>query len=303
MRRAFLRYLDAPSLQRTLAFAEERKWDAWSPQEIVRFLTYKFSIAAGAAPAYLLSAIVNKLFENPELRAVYVKNKRKFILEVARLERCVPLVNFTAYKFSLANGKRNVTMFGKPIAVPDGTPLHCSVQNANRDGRSLRCFVSAVFLTLCTGAVDVFGADAECFVFDRPDQQLGLMMTFNGTDNKIVHSNNLNTPVRRCPGRGFALDIIEFLVDRFLPPDHPLIDEDVSIAEIATRETFFMKIVLGLGKATYSQNNKYFPHASQVLHPMDTAGKKLGSEPIVACGGRLIPRYGEFLDVSRATAN
>lgn len=60
---------------------------------------YKFSIAGGAAPAYLLSAIVQKLFDDTDLAAEYraakeqgdKKLKRKILLEIARLERCVPV--------------------------------------------------------------------------------------------------------------------------------------------------------------------------------------------------------------------
>jgi hypothetical protein len=137
VRRAFLRYLEAPSLQRALAMVEENVWDAWSPPEVVRFLVFKFCIAGGAAPAFLLGDIVQKLYEDPDLVSKYQQNKKKFILEMARLCRCVPLVNFSAYDFKLADGRSHVTIFNRRIAVPDGTPLHCSVQNANRDGKSL----------------------------------------------------------------------------------------------------------------------------------------------------------------------
>jgi hypothetical protein len=137
VRRAFLRYLEAPSLQRVLAMAEENIWDAWSPPEVVRFLVYKFSIAGGAAPAFLLRDIVKKLYEDPDLVSKYQQDKKKFILEMARYERCVPVVCFSAHDFKLADGRSHVTIFNQRIAVPDGTPLHCSVQNANQDGKSL----------------------------------------------------------------------------------------------------------------------------------------------------------------------
>lgn len=120
--------------------AEEKIWDAWSPPEVVRFLVYKFVIAGGAAPAFLLRDIVQKLYEDPDLVSQYQDNpkkRKKFILEMARLQRCVPLVNFSAYNFKLADGRSHVTIFNRRIAVPDGTSLHCSVQNANRDGKSL----------------------------------------------------------------------------------------------------------------------------------------------------------------------
>ena len=129
MRRAFLRYLTAPSLQDTLALAEKERWDAWTAPEIVRFLVYMFVIAGGAAPSFLLSAIVKKLHDDPSLLPIYKENKRKFILEIARLERCVPLVNFMAHEFG------DVTIFNERLRVPKETPIHCSIQNANRDGK------------------------------------------------------------------------------------------------------------------------------------------------------------------------
>ncbi len=135
IRRAFLRYLEAPSLQRTLAMAEENNWDAWSAPEVVRFLVYMFVIAGGAAPAFILGNIVQKLYDEPNLVAKYKENPRKFILEMSRLERGVPLVNFISYNFISTAGNKYVTIFNNQIPVPDGTSLHCSVQNANRDGK------------------------------------------------------------------------------------------------------------------------------------------------------------------------
>jgi len=135
IRRAFLRYLEAPSLQRTLAMAEDNKWDAWTPPEVVRFLVYKFSIAGGAAPALVVGDIVQKLYDEPSLVKVYNKDKYKFVLEMSRLLRAVPLVNFVAYDFKRANGDNFVTIFNQKIYVQDGDSLHCSVQNANRDSK------------------------------------------------------------------------------------------------------------------------------------------------------------------------
>jgi hypothetical protein len=141
MRRAFLRYLEAPALQRTLAIPEKNNWDAWSPPEVVRFLVYKFVIAGGAAPAFILGNIVQKLYDDPTLASKYLEAKndatrrKNIILEIARLERGVPLVNFMAHNFKLADEKKYVTIFDREIQVPDGTPLHCSIQNANRDGK------------------------------------------------------------------------------------------------------------------------------------------------------------------------
>jgi hypothetical protein len=54
-------------------------------------------------------------------------------LEVARLERCVPLVNSMAHDFEL-NGNSFVTIFGQEIRSRwIISPLF--VQNANRDGK------------------------------------------------------------------------------------------------------------------------------------------------------------------------
>jgi hypothetical protein len=130
MRKAFLRYSDAPALQRAFNLVAENHWDAWTRPEVVRFLVYNFSIAGGAAPAYLLSSVVTTIYEDTtgKLLQKYKEDKKKFILEVARMARCVPLVNFIAHDYP------DVQIFGETIEVPNGTPLHASIQNANRDG-------------------------------------------------------------------------------------------------------------------------------------------------------------------------
>lgn len=159
------------------------------------------------------------------------------------------------------------------------------------------CFlVTGILTELFT--VSVFGEDAGVLNFDRPFEVLGRMMTFNGNENDIIEGmkkGDPNMPVRRCPGYDYALSIIEFLVDRFMPPDQPPISDDYKkrLDEIKSKESYFMRFVLWTGKKTYAENNEYFPHASEVIHPMDTAGEKLGSEKIIAAGGRTIPKYGK----------
>ena len=102
---------------------------------------YKFVIAAGAAPAFILGNIVQKLYDDTTLASKYLeakndpKKRKDIILEISRLERGVPLVNFMANNFRLSDGNSYVTIFNREIAVPNGTPLHCSIQNANRDGK------------------------------------------------------------------------------------------------------------------------------------------------------------------------
>lgn len=151
MRRAFLRYLEADSLQRVLTLAEQKRWDAWSPAEIVRFLTYKFSVAGGAAPAFILGNIVEMMFEDPKLVEAYRNDPKIFILEMIRLQRGVPFVNFVAHDFELPGGDRFVTIFNKKIAVPDGTTLHCSMEMANRDGTFIE-EVRAIQIVLVLGS-------------------------------------------------------------------------------------------------------------------------------------------------------
>lgn len=260
MRRAFLRYLDAESLQRTLAMAEG--WDGWSPAELVRFLVFKFSIAAGAAPAFILSNIVEKMYANPELVQCYEENPNpeRFILEMARLERGVPLVNFMAHDFKLPGGEDGfVTIFNRIIRVPDGTPLHCSIQNANRDGK----YFDSVSLYSRQSSksspyyfpdqVSVFGADAEKLNFNRDPSVLGHMLTFNGNETDIslgIARDDHDSPPRRCPGYGNALAIIKFLIDRYRPqsPDEIPKIPQARLAEIKSMETLFQKFVLKMGQ-------------------------------------------------------
>jgi hypothetical protein len=147
--------------------------------------------------------------------------------------------------------------------------------------------------------VSVLGEDADALNFDRDPFVLGKMLTFNGNHNDIhraIAEGDHDTPPRRCPGYGNAMDIIEFLVDRYCPKVNM---EEASIAperldEIQRKESWFMKFVLKMGQATYNENNKYFPHASEVKHPLDTNGRKIGSLMISAAGDRHIPVYGTY---------
>jgi len=146
----------------------------------------------------------------------------------------------------------------------------------------------------------VFGPDADTLNFNRDMEVIGKMMTFNGNRNDIalgMAENEPNKPPRRCPGYANAMSIIIYLVDRFAPCAECLdaanaISEE-RLVEIHRKETLFQKFVLKMGQLTYNENNKYFPHASEVKHPMDCNGRKLGSLRIPAAGDRYIPVYGK----------
>ena len=148
-------------------------------------------------------------------------------------------------------------------------------------------------------AVSVFGADASELKFDRDPSVQYQMLTFNGCEKEIMASTEkgqYDSPPRRCPGWSYALDIIEFLVTRYCPPDPASLGGNIMpkrLQEIQAKETGFMKIVLKLGQFTYAENNKYFPHASDATHPLDTKGRALGSNEVNASGTRSIPLYGE----------
>ena len=132
----------------------------------------------------------------------------------------------------------------------------------------------------------MFGEDAEEHNFRRDPSILGKMITFNGNWNGI---DGGNSPPRRCPGAHIAVEIIEFLVDRFKPRE--VVQPD-NLDEIQRDESPFMKFVLKMGRRNYAKNNTFFSHASDVKHPLDTDGRSLGSEKIVASGERYIPVNG-----------
>jgi hypothetical protein len=148
--------------------------------------------------------------------------------------------------------------------------------------------------------VSVFGSDAEEYNFDRDASIVGRMLTFNGNQNDIaiaIDAGDHNSPPRRCPGYGYALDIIEFLVDRYAPNDNNIsLSNYISperLREIKGKETSFMKIALTVGSKIYVVNNRYFPQASEVKHPLDVKEKPLNFSEISACGRvRHLPQYG-----------
>ena len=144
----------------------------------------------------------------------------------------------------------------------------------------------------------MFGSDALELNFSRNSEVLGKMLTFNGNENDISDASkrdDYDTPPRRCPGYGYALDIIQFLVDRYAPQECSDAESYITqerFEQIGRKETGFMKFVLKMGKKTYAENNRYFPHASEVKHPLDTRGKALSPTEIAVGGIRSMPEYG-----------
>ena len=143
----------------------------------------------------------------------------------------------------------------------------------------------------------VFGDDAGELNFNRDWETLKHMLTFNGNLNTVEHAGkNFNAPPRRCPGYENAMEIMEFLVERYSPKisvDVPEVSQG-RLQEIKGKQSSFQKFALVLGKSNYDRANKFFPTASDVKHPLDTTGRRLGSVPIVAAGNRSIPMYGKM---------
>jgi hypothetical protein len=157
--------------------------------------------------------------------------------------------------------------------------------------------------------VDAFGPDAGEHNFDRDASVLGKMITFNGNQNdiaKAIEVGDHDTPPRRCPGYGYTLDIIEFLVHRYKPADMSFTVSDYiseeRYSQIRRQESPFMKIALAVGSKVYVASNKYFPHASEVKHPLDTKGEPLDFFEFSACGrSRQMPNNGKFWENTKTS--
>lgn len=142
----------------------------------------------------------------------------------------------------------------------------------------------------------VFGADAGEINFHRDPTIVKQMLTFNGNLSEVEAAGcDFNSPPRRCPGYENAIAIMEYLIDRYCPKASTEVCDisQARLEEVKANETFFQKFVLMMGKITYNEANKYFPTASDVKHPLDTTGRKLGSLDIIAAGERSIPVYGK----------
>ena len=166
--------------------------------------------------------------------------------------------------------------------------------------REIAIRAGARFLTrFCHSLESAFGLDAGELNFDRSTEVVGKMLTFNGNSNDIAHGIEVgdhDTPPRRCPGYGYALDILEFLVDRYAPHDHNDPGSYITperFEQIKRKGNGFLKFVLKMGKKTYAANNRYFPSASEVQHPLDTKGKALNPVEIAIGGIRTMPEYGK----------
>ncbi|UJR18088.1 hypothetical protein I4U23_004988 [Adineta vaga] len=183
---AFSRYENGPAFKAAVAAAEMKK----SREEIFKFITVVFCVAGSPAPAKLAVTVIDRLWTDKEKNVpLFKKNPHNFIKECARLDKVVPTVNVLATN-EIINEIQN-----EHIHIPENTPIHCSLVNANRD--------------------ETIFQNPEEFLPDRSD--LNKLIVWNGVEEDIINPDRTKRPIRYCPGHDLALDVIQYVAERFLP--------------------------------------------------------------------------------------
>lgn len=194
---AFSRYTDGSALRAAFAAADKHNK---SRSEALKLITMVFSIAGCIAPSKLAFNVIERLWENQEKHArLFRTNPHNFIKECARLDKAVPMVNVSATEeiaseisneFKKENEHVNINIY-------PGTPIHCSIVNANHDK----------------------------YVFENPDEfnperpNLHKIIAWNGVEEDILNPDKSKRPIRYCPGHDLSIDVIQFVAERFAPPE------------------------------------------------------------------------------------
>jgi hypothetical protein len=191
---AFSRYSDGPALRAAFKVAENQK----SPSEVLKLIAIAFSIAGSAAPAKLAFAVIERLWTDVDKAKnifLFKKNPHNYIKECARLDKVVPMVNVIATKTIANEIEENFRNNNLNINIPENTPIHCSLVNANIDEK--------IFL------------NPEKFLPER--SELNKIFVWNGVEEDILNTDKNKRPIRYCPGHDLSLDVIQYVVEQFLP--------------------------------------------------------------------------------------
>jgi len=189
---AFSRYEDGAALHAAFIAADNKK----SREEVLKFITVVFCAAGGPAPSKLAFTVIEKLWTDKEINVpLFKKNPHNFIKECARLDKVVPTVNVLATNEIANEIEKSFKTNNKHITIPENTPIHCSLVNANRD--------------------ETIFQNPDQFLPDRPD--LNKLLAWNGVEEDIMNPDKNKRPIRYCPGHDLSLDIIQYIAERFLP--------------------------------------------------------------------------------------
>jgi len=173
-----------------------------------------------------------------------------------------------------------LTIGGKEVDVPIGTPIHCSIVNANRD----------------PGLFGGPGKNPEyAEQFDPDRENLDQFMTFNGVEKLIVENEFTKRPPRSCPGHDFSLKLLRFVTDRFKPCSSRSLTDSSQFSS-----TFDMwrkgldkytSTVLKLMLTTVAKWNENPPRASDMQHPLDLPSRDAALQAMEC--GKTVPTWDE----------
>lgn len=258
LRRAFARYTNSSSFRAAFSVAQNEK----SEREVLELLAIVFAIAGSAAPAKLTVTVLERLWQTKDQEKtinLFRMNPKNFIKECARLDKVVPMVTVVANKeilndLSIQN-------------LPEQTLVHCSIVNANRDKK----------------------------IFINPDQfnpqrlDLNKILVWNGLEEDILNSDETKRPIRYCPGHDLSLDVIQYVVEQFLPiPNMKLNICEYQLIKYHRLDNY-AKLVMRLMNIAIEQATRHPARAIDMCQPKYK--NKLGMIRLPI--GKLIPSWDE----------
>lgn len=210
---AFARHVNGPALKAAFEAADGQL----SKLEVLRLVTMSFCLGASPGPAKLAANVVRRLWSDfadeisfdahgkrrEKMVDLFYENPRNFIKECARLNSILSMVSIVSNN-SIARDIKEHT----GVDIPANTRIHCSLTDANNDP-------------------DEFTLPHEFNPRRSPDE-MGKIMTWNGSESGIEQENEELRPPRYCPGHDLALQVIEFIGMRFAPLVIPTVDTSES---------------------------------------------------------------------------
>jgi len=211
--KAFARHTNGPALKAAFAVAEGQL----SKIEVLRLVTSAFCLGAAPGPAKLTANLVQRLWSDQseeisfdingkrkeKMVDLFYENPRNFIKECARMNSILSMVSLLSNDNIIRDVKEHTG-----VEIPANTRVHCSLMDANNDPNE-------------------FTSPNE-FNPRRSDEEMGKIMTWNGSESGIAQETEELRPPRYCPGHDLSLQVIEFIAMRFAPVVNPNNDNDAS---------------------------------------------------------------------------
>lgn len=246
MRAALHRQRDCPALR---AMLDEAQQLGVTPNDVMRLFTIIVGIAGGPAPPKLAHAVLTRLYSDPaRMVPLWRQHPRRFLLECARLDKLVPIVSINTTDalrvdvpvpdvFDAAGPGTAGTSPPRTVQVTPEVPIRLCYATASHDPAvfpdprrfdptrpNLEDLVSWNSPAASARHHEASGsAHAASGCPHAAQSQVprcpvtGAVASAGSGDAPLLPALPVEFAPRYCAGRDWSLDLIEFLVERFLP--------------------------------------------------------------------------------------